>query len=500
MLDPEIRKAIYRLYQQGMPVRRISRDLRIARDTVRQVIRLKGALPASARRDKIELDAGLLRRLYEECGGYRERVYERLLEENDELRLSYPTLTRRLRELGIGTPVTTRCDQVPDKPGAEMQHDTTRYDLLLGDILNRLVASLIYLRYSKRRYLKFYLSFNRFKMKCFFHEGLTFWKYTAPECIIDNTNLARLRGTGENAVIVPEMEMFAKTYGFRFVCHRRGHANRKAGNERSFFTVETNFLPGRRFTSLEDLNAQAFEWATVKMENRPVAKSTLIPAQAFQYEKAFLTQLPPYLPAPYLTLQRGIDQYGYVAVDANFYWVPGQGRGEVQVLKYSDHLEIYQARQLLIRYDLAPEKVKHERFSPPGYPKPRYQPQNRKRTSAEEEKRLRGMGDVVASYLDFALRVRGLQRHRFLRELFRLAQHMSPDLFAKTVERARKYRITALDTIKRIATLQLTSGFEELPSVDVDEHFRDRETYLEGALSDAPDLTAYDELMEQDDE
>jgi hypothetical protein len=61
---------------------------------------------------------------------------------------------------------------------------------------------ILYLRYSKRRYLKFY----RFQMKCFLHEALTCWGYAPRQCIIDNTNLARLRGTGAQAVIVPEME------------------------------------------------------------------------------------------------------------------------------------------------------------------------------------------------------------------------------------------------------------------------------------------------------
>jgi hypothetical protein len=50
------------------------------------------------------------------------------------------------------------------------------------------------------------------------------------------------------------MEEFASRYGFQFVCHEVKHSDRKAGNERSFFTVETNFFPGRTFESLEDLN------------------------------------------------------------------------------------------------------------------------------------------------------------------------------------------------------------------------------------------------------
>jgi len=505
MIDPETRKAIYRLHQKGMGVRKISRNLGVSRGAVREIIREKGEMSASIRRDKIELDPDLLRRLYEECDGYRERVYEKLLEDEEEKqeekkrpKISYSTLTRRLRELGIGTSPEGRCDRVPDEPGAEMQHDTTVYRVLLGDQRTKLIASVLYLRYSKRRYLKFYRSFNRFNMKCFIHEALSFWGYAAPLCIIDNTNLARLRGTGKNAVIVPEMESFAKKYGLRFECHAIGHANRKAGNERSFYTVESNFLAGRRFESLEDLNEQSFEWATVKIENKPVSKSRLIPAKAFEHEQSYLTKLLPYLPAPYLPLERGIDQYGYVVVDTNFYWVPGEGRGKVGVLVYSDRLEIYRQRQLLAEYRLPPDGVKNECFSPPGFPKPRYS--NKKKPTAEEEKRLRAMAEVLGAYLDFALKDKGKKRHRFIRELFELSRQMTPARLSQAVERALKYRITSVETIRNIAILQLSEGAEApSPSVEVDESFHQREAYLEGRLSDEPDFSAYDDLLEDDD-
>jgi hypothetical protein len=94
------------------------------------------------------------------------------------------------------------------------------------------MGSVLYLRYSKRRYVKSYRRFDRFRMKCFFHEALTYWGYAAPVCIIDNTNLARLAGAGKSARIAPEMEAFARAFGFRFRCHEIGHANRKAGEER----------------------------------------------------------------------------------------------------------------------------------------------------------------------------------------------------------------------------------------------------------------------------
>ena len=500
MIEPEKRSAIFLLHQEGMPLREIVRKLGVHRDTVRAIIEQKGEMPDRVRRDKVVVDEELLRRLYRDCKGYVQRVHEKLVEE-EGIAITYPTLTRRLRELEISKSAKPRCDEVPDKPGEEMQHDTTSNLVKIALDGVRVIASLLYLRYSKRRYLKFYRAFNRFKMKCFLYEALTYWGYSASQCIIDNTNLARLRGIGKNAVIVPEMAAFAKQYGFEFICHEKGHANRKAGEEKGLHTVETNFLPGRQFQSLEDMNAQAFEWSTVRMHTRPLGKTRVIPAEAFEYERAYLNKLPPHLPAPYLVHERGTDQYGYIPLHANYYWVPGTKRDDVKVFEYSDRIQIYLRRERLAEYDLPPDGVKNKKFAPEGFPKPRYNPHNRRKPTEEEEKRLRAMDEAVGEYLDFALKPKGIQRHRLVRQLFALSRQMTPQVFVKTVKRGLRYRIDEMETLRRIALLYMGQGEEEsLPSVEVDEGFRQREAYLEGRLTEAPDFSVYDKMLEDDED
>ena len=491
MIDPEKRKVIYYLYSQGMPIRRIARELLVDRNTVRTVIQLQGDAPNAIRTDKIELSPELIGRLYRECDGYAQRVHEKLAEEYDIV-IGYSTLTGIIRDLELRKRGDGRCEQVPDEPGAEMQHDTSDYRVKLGDSFVKLIGSLLYFRFSKVRYLKFYPFFNRYMMKCFFHEGLMFWKYSAPICVIDNTNLARLRGTGKNAVIVPEMEQFAKSYGFSFVCHEKGHANRKAGDERGFFTVTTNFCPGREFKDLKDLNRQALDWAAVRCMNRPVGKSKLIPAKAFEFEKGYLTRLPEVVSPPYLEFQRGIDQYGYIPFDGNFYWTPGPGRHEVKVLRYPDHIKIYHRRELLIEYELPPVGVKNKKFYPPDRPAPRHEPKDRKNPTGEEEKILRSSSKTLDAYLTFAFKERtGRQRHRLVRDLFRLRQRLSQELFEKAVSRAHSYRVTDPDAIYRIAVLQMKEASYEVPVVPVDEDFVNRPSYLEGRFTDEVDLTRY---------
>lgn len=493
MIDPDLRKALYRLHLAGTPLRELSRQFKLSRNTIRQIIRAEGGTPETVRKDKIQIDPELLRRLYGECDGWAQRIHEKLREE-EGVEVSYSTLTRYLRELGLsGKSQQVRCERVPDEPGLEMQHDTTEYRVKLAGKSLKVIASMLYLRYSKRRYLRFYRAFNRFAMKCFLHEALMFWGYSARQCIIDNTNLARLRGTGKHAVIVPEMEAFARRYGFQFLCHAIRHPNRKAGEERSFWTVETNFLPGRRFKSLEDLNQQALEWATVRMHHRAIGKAGLVPAKAFEHEQGSLHRLPSHLPPPYRSAQRGTDQYGYVAFEGNYYWVPGDKREDVKLLIYADHLKLFQQRNCVAEYRLPDDGVKNAAFSPAGHPKPRYQPKHRHGGAQQEEQRLRAMGSEVRAYLDYALAVPGVHRHRFLRELFALSRRVTPAVFKQALQRALCYRVVHLETLQRIAWFCTSQGEHALPEVDVDENFHQRLAYREGCLTDEPDLSIYDQ-------
>jgi hypothetical protein len=336
-------------------------------------------------------------------------------------------------------------------------------------------------------------------MKCFFHEALSFWRYVATECIIDNTSLARLYGTGKNAVINPEMAQFARQYGFEFVCHEKGHANRKAGNERGFYTVETNFFAGRKFANLEDMNRQAFEWATVRMANRPTTKTRLIPIKVFEFEKPYLKKLPAYVPAPYLVLSRGTDQYGYAAVEGNYYWIPGTKRHDVKVLQYAEHLMVYRSRKLLGRYKIPPDGVKNELIAPEGQQKPPYKPKNRKKPATKQENILRAAAKEIDTYLEFAIKNGVKQRHRFIRSLYGLYRKMALEVFIKTVRRALKYRITDIKTVERIATLQLTAAHFQLPLPQIDRQLEKRDAYMEGYFADDVDLSVYDNITEDDD-
>ena len=496
MIDQDKRMAVFQLHLKGRGQREISRLLEISRNTVLSIIANEGKRPVIIRKDTTFFDEEELRKLYVECEGRIQRIHE-ILVERDQVRVGYSTLSRKLRELGLGRVKKSRCERVPDVPGEEMQHDTTIYFVKLGSQKVKLVASLLYFRYCKIRYLKFYRNFNRFRMQCFIHEALSYFGYSAGTCIIDNTNLARLRGSGKTAIIVPEMERFSLKYGFRFICHALNHPNRKAGNERGFYTVETNFLPGRRFETLEEMNLSAFKWATDRMFHRALAKTGLIPAKAFEYEQPSLNKLPPYLEPPYRDHQRVTDQYGYAAFAGNYYWIPGTKRNKVTLLEYDRSLKIFLKHQFLVEYQLPQTVVKNKNFAPKGQPKPNHRPNNRKRPTEQEEKKLRTLSSEVDLWLTKLLKEKGVNRHRLIREVYSLHLKLAPSLFIQTIQRATAYRITDVSIIERIAELLVRQSGYVMPKVDVDHEFKSRTTYLEGRCSDTVNLSDYDKLMDK---
>lgn len=430
MIAPDKRDAIFTLYEAGNTKRQIARMVKVDIKTVRKA--LAGGpenTPVSNKR-KILIDEEMLRKEYQFCNGYLERMHERLTE-NYGVSIGYSTLTQRVRELGLGQKSSQRAAHVPDVPGEEMQYDTSPFDVKLNGKKVRIICFGLYYRYSKIRYIKFYFSDNRFNMKCFLDEALRYWGYCAVICIIDNTCLAVWYGTGADAVFHPEMNHFGQNYGFSWKAHALGHANRKAGKERNFKTVITNFLAGRTFTSPEDLNRQAFDWATDRFAKRPQSKTKLIPIETFEKEKAHLRKLPEYIPLPYEIIKpdRIVDVYGYVAYDANYYWVPEYFQGnkddrikKVKVVRYASHVVLYYRTKELLRYNLPNADVRNEKFVPEGVCV-KYQPKHRKKQSCEEEKTLRALGETVGRYIDFikSKECRLRQKHHFIRRLFLLS-------------------------------------------------------------------------------
>lgn len=496
MLNLEQRETIIVLRKSGESYRSIARKLGIDRKTVASVFAEETEKPETAdkpQKQATQLEEHLIRELHAECNGYVQRIHEKLQDEHNII-VPYSTLTQRCRELGLSKRVTKnkkRFHHVEMGPGEEMQHDTSSYLIDLGETRVRVTASIIYLRYSKMSYLKFYLRFQRYDLKCFIHEALQYFGGSANVCIIDNTNLARLKGVGASAIMSSEIETFSKTYGFEFFCHELKHSNRKAGNERAFWTNETNFLPGRQFKNLDDLNAQALEWATQRRPKVPNSKTHLVPAELMETEKKYLNPVILNLSGPMQIHYRYIDRHGFVEFRANFFWIPGKDRFTVTIIEQPKKLLMLRDREELVCYDKPAQDVKKLAFKPEGMDT---NPHRIRRTRATqlEESDLKKCGPHTEAYLQFILEEsKGVRKSNMIRWLHSLSRQISPELLEATLLRALEYQITDFNVIENIASQILGVKGHILPTTEIDVELENRETYREGRISPSPDLSVY---------
>jgi hypothetical protein len=75
------------------------------------------------------------------------------------------------------------------------------------------------------------------------------------------------------------------------------------------------------------------------------------------------------------------------------------------------------------------------------------------------------------------------------------------EVFVQTVERALRYRIVEVSTLQRIAWNYVSQGgwsALDCDEVAIDEDFRDRPAYREGCLTDEPDFSRYEPVVENE--
>ena len=257
MTPIEIRANVHTLHQQGISLREISRVLRLSRNTVRRILRAPQGVDVVAP----PVDEAMQQRLaevYARARGNAVRMAQILAAEYD-LHTPYSTLTRWVRQAELRKPAK-RSGEYHFAPGQEMQHDTSPHKLeIAGKNITAQCAGLT-LAYSRRLFIWYYPRFTRFEAKDFLLRAAQFMDGTCPLCVIDNTSVMLAGGAGPDAVFAPEMVAFARSLGFKFMAHRVNDPNRKSRIERPFAWIERNFLPGRSFTSFDDLNAQALRW------------------------------------------------------------------------------------------------------------------------------------------------------------------------------------------------------------------------------------------------
>ncbi len=383
------------------------------------------------------------------------RVHEELRAVGAEL--SYQALTAFCRRHGITQPPAVAVGHYDFNPGDELQHDTSPHAVEVAGQKRKVQTASAVLCYSRMLFFQLYPNFTRFECKVFLTEALRFLGRVPRRIMIDNTHVVVLHGTGSNMIPVPEMAAFAERFGFTFVAHEQGDANRSGRVERPFSFIENNFLAGRAFSSWQDLNQQAREWCN-RVNSTYKKHLHAIPRELFAVEQLHLKPLPVWIPEVYRLHERMVDVEGYVALHTNRYSVPVAWIGRrVEVRETKDKIEIQLDLRNLITHPRIPEE-QHQRITLAAHRPPRGQGLKRSQTHPEEQA-------IVTAVPEIAVYVAALQQHSrklatlSLRQLLQMVREYPREALLAAVHEAARYGLYDLDRLERMILRRVQRDF-----------------------------------------
>lgn len=398
-----------------------------------------------ARAEKAEPYREQILEWVDRCRGNLVRVHEELVKQG--LTISYPALTAFCRRHGIGHAPPAPVGHYDFAPGQEMQHDTSPHRAAIGGVEQRIETASLVLCYSRLLFFQACPAFNRFACKVFLTDALEYVTGAAATCMIDNTHVVVAAGTGARMVPAPEMAAFAERFGFVFRAHEKGDANRSARVERPFHFIEHNFLAGRTFADVGDLNAQARTFCD-RVNATPKRHLHASPRALFATEHAHLRPLPLFVPEVYALHHRLVDVEGYVNVHGHRYSVPYALIGRpLEIRETKDRIDGYHGPRLIASHakvlSRTGTRVTMPEHRPPRGARPSTQP-------SPEEQTLAHADPPVPAYAA-ALKQRSAGRGTLaLRRLLALYREYPRAAVLQAVTLAAQYGLFDLDRLERL--------------------------------------------------
>jgi transposase len=365
-MNEELRNEIVRRRQSGASLRRIARDLGVARETVQGIIRRW-----EAERAGTESSAALPvpKRRPSQVDPFHDTI--------QQLLQRYPDITiarvfEELRAQGFRGGRTIVRERVLELRPVPLREPVVRFETLLDftDEGRRRVHLFSYvLSYSRRQYLRFVETQD---LPTTLREHIRAFAYlggVARTCLYDNLKVVVLRHGDEGPLYNPKFLAFATHYGFTPWACRVRRSQTKGKVERPFYYVEMSLLNGRTFRTLEHLNEVTHWWLAEVADVRIHRETKKTPLQLHQEEQPHLIALPakPYDCAA--VLYRTVNAAGFISYRQNAYSVPWRHIGQVVPVRVTETEVVIYDRQVqeLARHALWPRTATGQRSTQPAH-------------------------------------------------------------------------------------------------------------------------------------
>jgi transposase len=337
---------IKELRSQGHSIRAIAKMTGHSRNTVRKVLQQKKPEPFHKpdRTSKLDDFKEYAHKRYEECALSAIRIVE-------EIRTmgysgSVQTVRRYLQSLRPNRKALQKMTlRFETPPGEQAQVDwgyAGRFTDATGRVINIYIFAMV-LSFSRMLFLKFTTSMKLPVLVSSHMEGFEFFNGWPASILYDNMKQVRLGATQWNPLFLD----FVSHYGIIPKTHRIRRPRTKGKIERMIDYIKDNFLNGRSFADLDDLNLQGINWLNNTANVRIHATTKQRPIDLFVKENLIA-----YSSAPIYRLSeralRKVDNESFVNFGASRYSVPPENVGKTVLVQQDEQRVIIRCEDLII--------------------------------------------------------------------------------------------------------------------------------------------------------
>lgn len=361
MVEPEVVVRIRGLGAVGWGARRISREVGVARNTVRRYLRSREGSEVQVRHGARRLGDGARREAEElfagEAAGNAVVVRELLMARGvaASMRTVQRAVCEKRQRLRAEALATVRYET---GPGEQTQADFGEKRVWIAGALVKVFFLVAVLGFSRRLFVRAMLSERQGEWLSGLAAAFRHFGGVTRTLLVDNAGALVLRHDRRRRVLTftSGFEAFCRDWGVQARACAPYRARTKGKTESGVGYVKGNALAARRFSSLEELQAHLLDWS-LKADERIHGTTGERPRERFEKERTWLGALPERaVVVPQRRLVRRVASDALVDVDTARYSVPHRlVKEELEVLVLEEQVVIFRGVEEVARHRRAKE-------------------------------------------------------------------------------------------------------------------------------------------------
>lgn len=334
------------------------------------------------------------------------------------------------------------------EPGEQGQVDLSPYTVLLSGEPTAVVCFSLVLGYSRWQFIRFVLHATVHSV-CHCHVLAFEAAGGVPhEILYDRMKQVVLESYKDGVVFHPLFERLVGHYGYRAVPLAPGYKEGKGKVEAPFRYVEGNFLAGRTFRDLDDLNGQAGSWLAGIAHVRIHRTTHEQPAARLVTEQPTLIPLPESRFEAAVAVTRLVGDDFCVAYETNRYSVPPRFTARtVKVRVLEGRLEVVLEREIIAAHAL--RTTRYQRYVAPEH-EAEFRATCKSRHVLEAQ--FQRLGSVAESFAKGLVELRGGAAGYHMSQILKLADKVGAARVAEALRHAARYGAFDHNAVARIVS------------------------------------------------